>query len=92
MSDLSSEVHRMMMLNGLRDAHPSLLREVFSENPNQERIVTGLREHNDKLHDNLRRVSEPAPERDTTSNVEAPEPRDAQRQRRVTEIFRNGLK
>jgi hypothetical protein len=43
MSDLNSEVHRLMLLNSLRNADPKLLRQVLSPNPDERQVLDGLR-------------------------------------------------
>jgi hypothetical protein len=89
-NNLTSEVHRMMMLHALQNAHPSLVREIFAANPDNERVLAGLKQHNDALHSGLRRVVETAPEPDTSSNVQPLQPaprRDSMRISRVNELF-----
>ena len=101
MSDLTSETHRAMLLRALENAHPSLLREIFSSSPNEDRVLAGLKTHNDKLHDRLRQVAEVAPESNESSNVPALQPRRKADGRadsfgnatsQVTDLFRGGLK
>ena len=95
MSDLIKESNRLMLLSALRHAKPELLREILKEQPDEAKVVSGLRAHNDRLHDHLQGLASVSPEEDkqVSSNVQPTRRRpfdDAND--RVTQLFRNGGK
>lgn len=72
MSDLLKESNRLMMLSALRHAKPELLREIMKNQPDETKVVSGLRAHNDKLHSDLQELASISPEqgKQQSSNVQ----------------------
>lgn len=74
---LIHESNRLMLLSALRHAKPELLREIMKESPDENRVVSGLKAHNDELHSHLQSLASGSPDeqKQTTSNVQPTTPR-----------------
>jgi hypothetical protein len=56
MSDLSSELNRFVTLHALRSAHPDVLREALRPAPDETKLISALRAHNDEQHSQLKEL------------------------------------